>query len=706
MRHPLLQLSVLVLFFLLTQILISAEAAMAVQKLVCVSDNGATYPAEAEAGQVKRIKTPTYRKRLNASLGKLNQTIKDLQVQIRRLNLKKTKAANSRVKKLRKQLKSSQTRKSELLEQKTILKYCFGGRIAETAPLLILKENFEIGSSEVFKHNSDLILQASTGSIHVAGTVETTKAGARLSLIASKGNITLAKGSLLRGASGGDGVLTRSLSHTLIRSPNTGKIVRVKAQIVSGGAGENGAGVRLEAAAGAVNFEPGFAIELGNGGNGADFSVSNIAALTGKQFELENAGGNSGILEIRASQLNGLEGAQLGTLQDGTQMWFPADNTGISGGRGGNAGSVSFPESESSASARNKHRGLILPVGSWIQNSSSSLGSVLGASKTAENPFYVEVTGSKGGDGWISGGNGQSLRCIGTTVRDAERRIWVGQSVAIQAGAGGPCFVPFGSPGKGGSAYAKGGDGDSATVPGQDGGMGGSATAFSGLGGFINQLIFGPPFKYGDCGDATAIGGNGGAGGGLCPSRVSTKGGDGGFGGQSIAQQCRIFPMSTVTSYGRLISISGNGGNGGDAKRGGSVGRGGSSPNPLLGEGRMPGSYKQQGTNGLGGITCGSVVPTPSPQYTSVPVEPTVDPTQTPPVVTPTPTPTQGYGSSCTCAKANLVVLNPAACVTEGISDASNPEHCVIFLGSGSVAHGTTYDFGGTTCVVEVRCPL
>lgn len=333
---------------------------------------------------------------------------------------------------------------------------------------------------------------------------------------------------------------------------------------INNGAGGRGGDIVLSAPNGTVTIpDVAGALTLGNGGNGADFTLDADTVDRGNgSIGAISDGGRSGFPNIDALEIDGattteitldedVTGANVGpdaisfdddaTLgETGEKIELVTFENQIDGGIGGNAGDFVIEPGEGS-------------------------DPIVGAS-AAEQGFNIDVRGANGGTGWISGGSGQFVRAVG---KDGLTPGSPGDVVRAIGGSGGDCgvvgkalsyllhTVSGCTPGSGGSATAIGGNGADGFGPNGSGGDGGGAFAEAGGAGFAPSYLPGETLRF--CGDATAIGGRGGVGGQACDPLVEEVGGPGGDGGAAEAQ-----PPSSGVACNPLAGIAATGGDGND----------------------------------------------------------------------------------------------------------------------------------------------
>jgi len=387
--------------------------------------------------------------------------------------------------------------------------------------------------------------------------------GGHLTIISHSGNVVLSSGASIAAGDGGEGVIGISQD---ANAEGTASRMRM----IIGGGGGIGGSLTLRAPNGTITVaDVEGIIHLGNGGHGATIEIHGEDLLTtDTPEELDNGGGDSGMLTIQAMAFNGIP------IPEG-ETFAPDPGTMFTGGVGGTAGDFFYGQDENGNST-------------WPENADTSVLETDPAAKsTGRNQrkiFNDKLrSGKNGGNGIFSPGNGGSVRVRGAS---AIAPGGDGQNVFAFGGVGGRCLsllCPDG--GNGGDAYATGGDGGTGSHPNGTGGDGGKGDATGGLGGA--SII-----KDGRHGDALAFGGKGGKGGGICTTNVTTTGGRGGFGGGAFASGGDRF-------------ASANGGDGGDGGDGttssGPVGT------PLLASAfGGPGNRtrQNQGMNGNAGKTC------------------------------------------------------------------------------------------------------
>lgn len=385
------------------------------------------------------------------------------------------------------------------------------------------------------------------------------------------GNITIGATASLVAGDGGSGQTTTTDKGAV----STGKRLALL-KSVSGGGGGTGGSVSLRAPNGQISIvdQEGI-IHLGNGGDGATIEVHGEDLLTTELGEeLENAGGDSGVLTIEALTFNGVE-------VTGETEFVSESTMFLSGGIGGDAGDLLW--------------GVDANGNSTFPDADTTAKLLAVAKQAGGNlrPIFpdLQLTGASGGDAWLgTAGHGANLQIRG---RDGTTPGTDGQNVFATGGPGGNCIQQrLCDPGDGGDADATGGDGARGEHTTGNGGAGGSANATGGTGGRDGALS---TVVIGRTGNAVARGGSGAKGGGLCPDNVSDTGGPGGAGGNAVA----LVPFVPATA----TAVGGRGGDGGDGESAsGTVGGGGSA----TGNGG-PGSSQTPGDSGSIGATCGSV---------------------------------------------------------------------------------------------------
>lgn len=395
--------------------------------------------------------------------------------------------------------------------------------------------------------NSGNITINAQGDIRVDGQILIAAAeagkGGTITLVSAAGNIIL--GGTLRSGDGSSGT-EQTLGAAAARE-NTA-LAR----------GYDGGDIILKAPAGTVEFGAAALLHLGSGGDGKNITVPEAALDTVTLESDVNAGGNSGAMVVSAANVNGVECDAMYennetftyagvTYAAGDAFCITASLT-FAGGTGGNAGHLYFGTDTNET------------------NQSASNYQATYARFAISNNDAYHFHGSKGGNGWLQGGNGGNA--FGKSLTPNEGTGFNALDVFSTGGRGGHCTLGgiaafLCIPGNGGAAYARAGNGGSGAAPAGNGGNGGNAEAEGGLGG-RNSVAH----TEGKPGVALAVGGNGGNGGSGCPDAPATSGGGGGNGGD--AQAVVYGPSASALAFG------GNGGNGGAGEsRSGGAGTGG-----------------------------------------------------------------------------------------------------------------------------------
>jgi hypothetical protein len=385
-------------------------------------------------------------------------------------------------------------------------------------------------------------------------------------------------------------------------------------------------------------------IHVGNGGDGQNLNES--PSPEGGQEQQENRGGDSGLLLMNAQAVVGVE-AETVTIREafspvGTNLVFGAREevftiasmVVVSGGRGGNAGSFTFGESEQLRFPL-PLSAFPLPLAEGQGEGIRPVFRFLAASPSLTLSPVVR-RGADGGDGFLFGGSGADVTVIGISGFAGGAN---GQSVMAIAGDGGGCLRTydqiFCTPGSGGDAEAQGGNGGDGSEPGGAGGQGGDATA---IGGNSADDPDNPEesSEFGPGGDATALAGFGGFGGDDCPSNGALSrganriGGPGGNGGNAAALGGNSLETVSDALRGLTVARGGAGGDGGDGEdAGGPEGIGGLGQ--FLRERNVlkMASSATNGGSGQAGALCATPSPTPSETEVDTPT-PTRTRTRTP----------------------------------------------------------------------------
>ena len=437
-----------------------------------------------------------------------------------------------------------------------------------------------------------------------AGAAETSGGkGGTVTVVSEGGNITV----------GGDGTTaegTAGANGTSLEAGNGGN--GGNGQL--GGAGGEGGSIILDCENGTLTIHPGAdLVHIGNGGHGGQ------AAMAGQNLqgvdlpeEMQNAGGDSGQLLLRADNYVGVEPREFPHPDDGTmvRMALLEGSTG-SGGHGGDAGGVSITlDAVTGRSGLSERR----------------------AAKFTPPPDPDTVVGARGGNGTISGGGGADAEFD----RSDQEAVWGGEwdnepSTGAIGGEGGSVstasvlgtFVLTFYPG---DAY--GGDGGHATArsrrgpsggPCEPGKGGGAARASGGTGGGIFfPLAALDTLHPGTGGNAVAVAGRGGSAGDCCEPTPGDgqPGGDGGLtaahgGPGGVASGAPGDPTKTGPG-GDASATSGNGGNGGDGVPRGNKGFAGdvlASPGSGTPNGKK--LLEKKGANGARGDHCTPPPPQP-----------------------------------------------------------------------------------------------
>ncbi len=224
--------------------------------------------------------------------------------------------------------------------------------------------------------------------------------GQSITIISDNGNITISGAGSISAGDGASGSLS---------SARAGMYDSVS-RTISGGGG-NGGSVVLKAPNGTITIPNGEGvIHIGDGGAGAEISVQGDDLLTTESLEgdLSNKGGDSGILQIEAAQIAGVntetETAEEDIIDPATgEVVYPSgssftvisDQNVVSGGQGGNAGDYYWGTDADGNST-------------WPD--SSTARQYRTASYSPETAYSawtdISVWGADGGKGWTRGGNG------------------------------------------------------------------------------------------------------------------------------------------------------------------------------------------------------------------------------------------------------------------------------------------------------------
>ena len=542
---------------------------------VVLSDSGETALDTAKTKKAAAKKLKSLKRKISVEKKKS----KRLKKSKRGLKAKQKKKVNKRIAKSRTKIRRL---KSQQQEQKNILQFlkdCKDGNVSSLFPQILDVQKFTVAANEVFDTGSDLTVR-SAETIEIGGAlVGESGSGAEVKLIAESGDINIASGAMITAGNGSTGSNTVQTIEYFIEDDNfTTSLATLR--VVDAEPGVAGGDISLIAESGSVSVGTGVALHLGNGGDGASISLkstNDVPSNGEEEVELENSGGDSGILRIKTNSVSGLNG----TLNADGFFELDGSEPKLSGGIGGKGGSTTIGQSGEASilasslafSRRGRLRAKIIP------------------------PRLVK--GAKGGSGIFSGGDGGPIEVTGRNGKAGQG----GQSVGATGGNGGNCqtsasifgFRPA-SPGctggDGGTATATGGKGGNQNKAGKNGGDGGSSKAVGGTPG-TSAIGGGTPV----CGDSIAVGGLAGKGGGKCPRQVSDAGGSGGQGGRATADSTMA---CAAAQHGFATAVSGNGGNGGDGKS--SAGAGGiAGLAEALG---MSGSIERVGTRGSDGARC------------------------------------------------------------------------------------------------------
>ena len=426
--------------------------------------------------------------------------------------------------------------------------------VAQDATVLgDIRVNSEAGHSIVLRAAWDILVEGSIVAGDAAGPGQD---GGGVLLWAETGDIDVGGAALLSGGEGGVGQMDA-------------------ATLGQGGAG---GGVEFRARAGRVRVVDGAEIHLGDGGPGADlfFDLEDIPAEDEwNVLEPVNGGGESGWLvldvaegeegltfepEDAADPLHGEDGELLLEEGDSFQLLDAGASAFLTGGIGGDAGTFQIGGAEPSN----------WPEGADPIWSSENLD---GEERDGAWKGAKEVRGRFGAKGQLRGGAGGPALAEGVDGGPGEP----GQGARALGGDGGGCLAAGGRPvdpscvgGPGGSASALAGSGGDGASPGAPGGAGGWAYARAGAGGWmgVEEVDGSPLWIYGACGDAEALGGGGGRGGGDCDGEYGPTGGDGGDAGAVFAHADGDEGLASgplCGTPGTASAVGQDAGNGGDA---------------------------------------------------------------------------------------------------------------------------------------------
>jgi hypothetical protein len=528
-------------------------------------------------------------------------------------------------------------------------------------------ESFTLAEGELALVTDDVTIRA-TGEVRIDGDLRASDDAGQSITIEAGSNV------LVGGMIGaGDGVallqtllVTRGVSSernggSVVIQSNANITLSPGARLAAGDGTDGGDGgdVVLHAPNGAVTIPDGEdVIHVGNGGDGPMLSQS-----PGEGDPEDASGGESGVLLMNAQSVNA-PGAEMVTLAEnfspansslsfsiGQQVFTTVSMPLVSGGRGGNAGSLT-----SGGSAQLAFR---IPL---AEGQGEGVRQLLGRSNPRGGISLPPIVrrGAHGGDGFLFGGAGESVQLEGAPGLFPGDD---GESVVVIGGDGGGCLRIFNrlfcQPGAGGRADAMGGAGALGLEPGGPGGSGGRAEAIGGNS-VDNRANPEQSTRFGQAGDANAFGGAGGRGGDDCDdagplrrgaNRVGGQGGDAGGAAALGGNALEALPEELDDLRGLTTARGGAGGDGGDGEDMGGPGGSGGSAAFLRDEDviRM-GSSAASGVDGnMGGLcpppdTPTPVVGSPMPTRTFTPTRtatqtPTTTPTRTP-TNTRTPTPT------------------------------------------------------------------
>lgn len=526
---------------------------------------------------------------------------------------------------------------------------------------LIETESFLLPAGELALVTGDLTIRT-TGTVRIDGDLVAADRGNQNIFIDAGGDIdiggTIGAGNspLLDTSRPGARVprgivIVRSAGSIVVQSAGNVRLGTLGRLVAGDGTnGGNGGDVVVNAPNGVITIPNGSNVmHVGNGGDG------NAIVMDPGDEDLDNAGGDSGLLLLNAASVSGIA-VQAVTLTEpfspsGTKLVFAVrtevsttgSTTLLSGGRGGSAGSFNFGSAQTAA----------VPGSGFVPSGGVTLDPIV-------------RRGAPGGNGFLFGGSGAdvSLTAPGGAAPGAD-----GQSATAIGGNGGGCLgtysVVFCVPGPGGTAEALGGDGADGAEPGGNGGNGGNAVAMGGNSSSDRDNLQQSTI-FGRGGDAVALGGFGGFGADDCPARgalprgANRVGGDGGNGAAAGALGGNAAEVVADEMRGFSTAGGGFGGGGGDGEDGGGSG-GSGGVGSFLREAdvlRM-GSKAADGLDGFDGGFCASPTPTrttgvPLPTSTHTPTRtntPTVTPTRTPtssPTSTATTTPTSTHSPTAT----------------------------------------------------------
>jgi hypothetical protein len=548
------------------------------------------------------------------------------------------------------------------------------GRQVQISDDLILTASGDVDiAGDLMAESSINITIQAVGNITIAGELMFGVAvegenGGNLTLISESGDIVLLDTAKLASGNGGAGVTELEANGEMT--------------IIKGGQGGHGGSLTLQALNGEVSIPavPGI-LHVGKGGEGATIAIHGEDLLiTQVEEQLTNVGGNSGDLILMAETMNGAEFVavtlteELNILLSGTnlplgsELYFPTDETLLSGGWAGNAGSLNYgmddegnstwPEPEIIASSLDD----VAMEPFWDQANvlAASANWVFSLLIQTENEVDSEkkVIGASGGNG-LYGGDGADVYPFGKSGSQPGED---GQSATAIAGKGGSGI--FGG-GTGGSAYARGGNGANGANPSGNGGAGGNAYATGGDSGVTYATDGDSGVDYlgvfrilSKGGYAKAFGGSGGNGGGACPENVTNQGGLGGPGGLAIANP----GLGKVTKPGSF-ALGGFGGNGGDGLY--TPGNGGPFGLATMISDQED-DTESNGENGDDGGTC-----PPAPK-------------------------------TCTCQTATFSTV--AYDGNKLWSDCGTKDACVSIIGNQMVTSGTVISGGGGSCKMQTNC--
>lgn len=380
-----------------------------------------------------------------------------------------------------------------------------------------------------------------------AGNAATGANGGNLTIKSTGGNITLSSSAAISGGDGFTATKTSSLSKVLASADGTVSVT----QVMDGAPGTNGGSVTLRAPTGSITvpYVQGL-IHLGNGGNGADVTVSGTALLsTTLPEQMTNNGGHSGRFILDSPTVSGITMGTTTLLVDftdpatgitykaGEEIPIIADTYPFTGGKGGNAGNVYYGLDASGNST--------WPSQSAMKMAVLKESTVIGANAQFEM-LYVKGPSP----GWSDTEQGGQSADIFVKGQDGTEYGVLGQDVWVEAG------YSFNN-GKPGNAMAVGGKGADGAKdsPGEKGGF---AWAVGGHGSRMGPDV---------CGGARAIGGKGGNGGSGCPDSYGGKGGMGGTGRAQLGDN-----YDGCEELGQIYAEGGKGGNGGAGVSGGNWG--------------------------------------------------------------------------------------------------------------------------------------